>query len=95
MSLIIHLCLHYGPGRAGVNVTGVLSMQGLGYGVVSVDRENSLISLTLQDCGLVMPGAVIVVVRIDGQPYLFKTCEEGEICISSSATGSHFTMLPM
>ena len=46
------------PGRAGVNATGrgVLSMQGLSYGVVRVDQENSLTSLTLQDCGQVMPG---------------------------------------
>lgn len=46
------------PGRGGVNATGrgVLSMQGLSYGVVRVDQENSLTSLTLQDCGQVMPG---------------------------------------
>jgi hypothetical protein len=46
------------PGRAGVNATGrgVLSMQGLSHGVVRVDQENSLTSLTLQDCGQVMPG---------------------------------------
>lgn len=46
------------PGRAGVNATGrgVLSMSGLSYGVVRVDQENSLTSLTLQDCGQVMPG---------------------------------------
>lgn len=35
---------------------GVLSMSGLSYGVVRVDQENSLTSLTLQDCGQVMPG---------------------------------------
>jgi hypothetical protein len=41
-----------------VNATGrgVLSMSGLSYGVVRVDQENSLTSLTLQDCGQVMPG---------------------------------------
>lgn len=46
------------PGRAGVNATGrgVLSMSGLSFGVVRVDQENSLTSLTLQDCGQVMPG---------------------------------------
>ncbi|CAL8101663.1 unnamed protein product [Orchesella dallaii] len=80
------------PGRAGVNATGrgVLSMQGLSYGVVRVDQENSLTSLTLQDCGQVMPGAVIVVVRMDGQPYLCKTDEVGEICVHSSATGAQY-----
>ena len=31
-------------------------MQGLSYGVVRVDQENSLTSLTLQDCGQVLPG---------------------------------------
>lgn len=65
-------------------------MQGLSYGVVRVDQENSLTSLTLQDCGQVMPGAVIVVVRMDGQPYLCKTDEVGEICVHSSATGCHY-----
>ncbi len=34
----------------------MLSMQGLSYGVVRVDNENSLTSLTLQDCGQVLPG---------------------------------------
>lgn len=41
-----------GPSSAG---RGVLSMSGLSYGVVRVDAENSLTSLTLQDCGQVMP----------------------------------------
>jgi hypothetical protein len=31
-------------------------MAGLSYGVVRVDTENSLTSLTLQDCGQVLPG---------------------------------------
>ena len=35
---------------------GVLSMSGLSHGVVRVDQENSLTSLTLQDCGQVLPG---------------------------------------
>jgi hypothetical protein len=50
--------ISFRPGRAGVNATGrgVLSMSGLSYGVVRVDQENSLTSLTLQDCGQVMPG---------------------------------------
>jgi len=51
-------CVCCRPGRAGVNATGrgVLSMSGLSFGVVRVDQENSLTSLTLQDCGQVMPG---------------------------------------
>ncbi|XP_054273806.1 disco-interacting protein 2 homolog C-like isoform X2 [Macrosteles quadrilineatus] len=80
------------PGRAGVNATGrgVLSMSGLSYGVVRVDQENSLTSLTLQDCGQVMPGCVIVVVKMEGPSYLCKTDEVGEICVSSEATGSQY-----
>ncbi|XP_046604654.1 disco-interacting protein 2 homolog A isoform X3 [Neodiprion virginianus] len=80
------------PGRAGVNATGrgVLSMSGLSYGVVRVDQENSLTSLTLQDCGQVMPGSVVVVVKMEGQPFICKTDEVGEICVHSSATGSQY-----
>jgi acyl-CoA synthetase (AMP-forming)/AMP-acid ligase II len=80
------------PGRGGVNATGrgVLSMQGLSYGVVRVDQENSLTSLTLQDCGQVMPGCVIVVVKMEGPTYLCKTDEVGEICVNSGATGTQY-----
>ncbi|XP_050514541.1 disco-interacting protein 2 [Diabrotica virgifera virgifera] len=80
------------PGRGGVNATGrgVLSMQGLSYGVVRVDQENSLTSLTLQDCGQVMPGCVIVVVKMEGLSYLCKTDEVGEICVNSGATGTQY-----
>lgn len=48
------------PGHGGANAVGrgVLSMQGLSYGVVRVDQENSLTSLTLQDCGQVLPGGL-------------------------------------
>ncbi|CAG0916938.1 unnamed protein product [Notodromas monacha] len=84
------------PGRAGVNATGrgVLSMAGLSYGVVRVDQENSLTSLTLQDCGQVLPEAVIVVVKLDGPPHLCKTDEVGELCIHSGVTGREFWGLP-
>ncbi|GJQ78698.1 DIP2 [Trypoxylus dichotomus] len=80
------------PGRAGANSTGrgVLSMQGLSYGVVRVDQENSLTSLTLQDCGQVMPGCVIVVVKMEGPAYLCKTDEVGEICVNSGPTGTFY-----
>lgn len=37
---------------------GVLSMSALSYGVIRVDQENSLTSLTLQDCGQIMPGGI-------------------------------------
>nr|XP_034170865.1 disco-interacting protein 2 homolog A isoform X2 [Osmia lignaria] len=80
------------PGRAGVNATGrgVLSMSGLSYGVVRVDQENSLTSLTLQDCGQVMPGSIVVVIKMEGQPFICKTDEVGEICVHSSATGNQY-----
>jgi hypothetical protein len=40
----------------GATGRGVLSMSALSYGVIRVDQENSLTSLTLQDCGHVLPG---------------------------------------
>ncbi|KAI5735570.1 hypothetical protein M8J77_020137 [Diaphorina citri] len=84
------------PGRAGVNATGrgVLSMSGLSYGVVRVDQENSLTSLTLQDCGQVMPGCIMTVVKMDSPSYLCKTDEVGEICVASTGTGSQYWGLP-
>ncbi|XP_032527884.1 disco-interacting protein 2 isoform X2 [Danaus plexippus] len=82
-------------GRGGAAAgRGVLSMSGLSYGVVRVDAENSLTSLTLQDCGQVMPSCVIVVVKMEGPAYLCKTDEVGEICVLSGATGSGYWGLP-
>ncbi|XP_068751269.1 disco-interacting protein 2 homolog A-like isoform X2 [Montipora capricornis] len=80
------------PGKPGTTATGrgVLSLSGLSHGVVRVDKEGSLTSLTLQDCGIVLPGAKIGVVRVDGPPYLCKSDEVGELCISSGATGSAY-----
>ncbi|KAK3604584.1 hypothetical protein CHS0354_005416 [Potamilus streckersoni] len=77
------------PGRTSNSATGrgILSMQGLSHGVVRVDSENSLTSLTLQDCGQVMPGAVMVVIKIDGPPLLCKTDEVGELCVCSGYAG--------
>lgn len=69
-------------------------MAGLSHGVVRVDQENSLTSLTLQDCGQVMPGCEIVVIKMEGQTYLCKTDEVGEICVSSGATGTQYWGLP-
>ncbi|XP_076311921.1 disco-interacting protein 2-like isoform X3 [Tachypleus tridentatus] len=76
-----------GPGSSG---RGVLSMSALSHGVIRVDQENSLTSLTLQDCGLVMPGAQVAVVKVNDQPHLCKTDEIGELCVSSSMTGSAY-----
>ena len=84
------------PGREGVNATGrgVLSMSGLSHGVVRVDQENSLTSLTLQDCGQVLPGSTLVVVKIEGQPHVCKTDEVGEICMASGGVASLYWGLP-
>lgn len=77
------------PGQPGSTATGrgVLSLTGLSHGVVRVDEEGSLTALTLQDCGLVLPGAKIVIVKAEGQPTLCKCDEVGELCISSNSTG--------
>ena len=65
-------------------------MQSLSYGVVRVDNEESLTSLTLQDCGHVMPGGVMVVVKTSGPPELCKTDEVGELCLSTSYSGASY-----
>ena len=40
-------------------------MSGLSYGVVRVDQENSLTSLTLQDVGQVLPGTLVGVIKLN------------------------------
>lgn len=47
-------------------------MQGLSYGVVRVDQENSLTSLTLQDCGQVLPGGKKFNNKCDRFPVMFN-----------------------
>ncbi|GAB0087700.1 Disco-interacting protein 2 [Sergentomyia squamirostris] len=85
------------PGRAQVGFSqsattgrGVLSMAALSHGVVRVDSEDSLTSLTLQDCGQVMPATTMVVVRSEGPPVLCKTDQVGEICVTSGASGTSY-----
>nr|XP_031534666.1 disco-interacting protein 2 homolog A isoform X10 [Vicugna pacos] len=68
----------------------VLSMSGLSHGVIRVDAEEKLSVLTVQDVGQVMPGANVCVVKVEGTPYLCKTDEVGEICVSSSATAAAY-----
>ncbi|CAH8465632.1 unnamed protein product [Schistosoma turkestanicum] len=72
------------------SVRGVISIHSLTYSVVRVDTEDSLTSLTLQDCGQVLPGASAVVVRLGPKPILCQTDEVGEICLSSEYTGSGY-----
>ncbi|XP_053090594.1 disco-interacting protein 2 homolog A isoform X3 [Pangasianodon hypophthalmus] len=76
------------PGKA------VLSMSSLSHGVIRVDTEEKLAVLTLQDVGQVMPGALVCVVRPEGTPYLCRTDEVGEICVSSCTTGVSYYGLP-
>ncbi|KAL7012143.1 hypothetical protein ACKWTF_014657 [Chironomus riparius] len=86
------------PGRGNMSYNqgtattgrGVLSMAALSHGVVRVDSEDSLTSLTLQDCGQVMPGASMIVVKPEGPPILCKTDEVGEICVTSGSTGTGY-----
>lgn len=82
-------CLQGGFSQSATG-RGVLSMAALSHGVVRVDSEDSLTSLTLQDCGQVMPGASMVVVRSEGSAVLCKTDQVGEICVTSGATGSTY-----
>lgn len=65
--------LAYNTQNTATTGRGVLSMAALSHGVVRVDSEDSLTSLTLQDCGQVMPGASMIVVQPDGPPVLCKT----------------------
>jgi acyl-CoA synthetase (AMP-forming)/AMP-acid ligase II len=69
---------------------GVMSISGLSYGVVRVEEQGSITSLTLQDVGLVMPGARVVAVKVSGLPILCKTDEIGEICVQTTASGSAY-----
>uniref|UniRef100_A0A3Q3JXS1 DMAP1-binding domain-containing protein n=1 Tax=Monopterus albus TaxID=43700 RepID=A0A3Q3JXS1_MONAL len=72
------------PGR------GILSMQGLSYGVVRVDTEERLSVLTVQDVGTVTPGGLVCVVKPEGVPQLCQTDEIGELCVCSIATGTSY-----
>ncbi|CAB3408565.1 unnamed protein product [Caenorhabditis bovis] len=72
---------------------GVLSMSALSHCVVRVDQENSLTSLTLQDAGQIISGAVVVVTAIDGSPRLCQADEIGEICVSANSTAHAYWAL--
>ncbi|ULU11405.1 hypothetical protein L3Y34_015097 [Caenorhabditis briggsae] len=72
---------------------GVLSMSALSHCVVRVDQENSLTSLTLQDAGQIVAGAVVVVTAIDGSNRLCQADEIGEICVSANSTAQLYWAL--
>lgn len=82
--------LAYNSQNTATTGRGVLSMAALSHGVVRVDSEDSLTSLTLQDCGQVMPGASMIVVQPEGPPVLCKTDQVGEICVTSGSTGNGY-----
>lgn len=78
------------PGHLG-NVStgrGILSMNALSHGVIRVDQESTAGSLSLQDCGLILPNSYAAVVKVNDSSQLCKTDEVGEILISSPAVGS-------
>lgn len=78
------------PGHSG-NVStgrGILSMGALSHGVIRVDQESTAASLSLQDCGLILPNSYAAVAKINDTTQLCKTDEVGEILISSPAVGS-------
>ena len=71
LSVRLSICLsHVGmcggvvvrPCRDGASASGrgVLSMHGLSHGVVRVNTGSNLTSLTLQDCGQVLPGGLYI-----------------------------------
>lgn len=78
------------PGHTG-NVStgrGILSMSALSHGVIRVDQESTAASLSLQDCGLILPNSYAAVAKVNDTTKLCKTDEVGEILISSPAVGS-------
>lgn len=78
------------PGNAGNVQTGrgIVSMNALSHGVIRVDQESTVASLSLQDCGLILPNSCAAVVKVDDTTKLCKTDEIGEILISSPAVAS-------
>lgn len=79
------------PGHSQGNVStgrGILSMSALSHGVIRVDQESTAGSLSLQDCGLILPNSYAAVAKINDTTQLCKTDEVGEILISSPAVGS-------
>ncbi|KAH9283284.1 Disco-interacting protein 2 -like protein C [Echinococcus granulosus] len=99
-----HTLLSGSPAAAAAR--GIISIHALSYGVIRVDSEDSFTSLTLQDCGQVLPGAAMVVVSLGPKPTICRTDEVGELCIAADyvgtgywglrgQTGSHFCVQPV
>lgn len=79
------------PNRTGAQSSGrgVLSMSGLSYGVVRVDQENSLTSLTIQDVGQVLPGSLVAVVKLNSISSTTSTTTSHTSTISSTHQNQH------
>ncbi|PAA75411.1 hypothetical protein BOX15_Mlig027150g1 [Macrostomum lignano] len=83
--------------RPGYSVgRGVVSMHGLSYGLVQVDSDSSYTSLTLQDCGHLLPQSAVAVVRLgrqgatESRPQLCRVDEVGEICVCSRYSAARY-----
>ncbi|BHF65910.1 beta transducin [Sparganum proliferum] len=75
---------------SAASARGIISIHSLSYGVIRVDTEDSFTSLTLQDCGQVLPGATMVVVSLGPKPVICRTDEVGELCIAADYTGAGY-----
>ena len=83
------------PNRSGPQSSGrgVLSMSGLSYGVVRVDQENSLTSLTLQDVGQVLPGTLVAVIKLNNNTPATSTTINGSSIPNAAATSPQHPVL--
>lgn len=79
------------PNRSGPQSSGrgVLSMSALSYGVVRVDQENSLTSLTLQDVGQVLPGTLVGVIKLNNLSSLTNTTTSSSTTTTSNTTNNN------
>eukprot|EP00117_Sycon_ciliatum_P046204 scpid7388/ scgid33116/ Disco-interacting protein 2 homolog B len=79
-----------GLGSRAATGRGIMSISGMSYGVVRVEEQISLSSVTLQDLGVVLPGCRVAVVHHRGAPVLCKTDQVGEICVSGVSSGTQY-----
>ncbi|KAL3320766.1 DIP2 disco-interacting protein 2 C [Cichlidogyrus casuarinus] len=71
--------------------SGHLCMYALSHGKIQLNPTNEINSLTVTDCGLVLPGTLLVTVRLGTQqPTICKTDELGEICICNAYTATGY-----
>ena len=63
-------------------------MSGLSYGVVRVDQENSLTSLTLQDVGQVLPGTLVGVIKLNSSTSSIISSSSSNNTNTTGSTGT-------